>query len=269
MTPPVSGPLGRIKAVLFDMDGLLIDSEGIYTKVVNEVLAPYGKEQTWEIKSRIMGTPERRATEILLSALWPDADDASKIGKDCPFTIENFLEGRNASLEVEFAKVQPLPGAVRLVAHLAKHNVPICVATGSKRKNFDLKSAHNHALFAPFRGRVICGDDPRLQRGKPTPDVFLLAAREGLQEPSIAKEIRLWGAENDAAGLTGGEGEILVFEDAKPGVQAGKAAGMKVVWVPDPNLRALLSKENEDLKADQILESLEDFEPEAWGLPPF
>ncbi|CEH18481.1 Predicted haloacid-halidohydrolase and related hydrolases [Ceraceosorus bombacis] len=89
------------------------------------------------------------------------------------------------------------------------------------------------------------------------------------EEPSIAKEVRLWGAENDAAGLAGGEGDILVFEDAKPGVQAGKAAGMKVVWVPDPNLRALLSKENEDLNADQILESLEDFEPEAWGLPPF
>lgn len=55
-------PIAQIKAVLFDMDGLLIDSEGIYTKVVNDILKPYGKEQTWEIKANLMGKPEREAT---------------------------------------------------------------------------------------------------------------------------------------------------------------------------------------------------------------
>lgn len=55
-------PIANIKAVLFDMDGLLIDSEGIYTKVVNDILKPYGKEQTWEIKANLMGKPEREAT---------------------------------------------------------------------------------------------------------------------------------------------------------------------------------------------------------------
>ena len=51
-----------IRAVLFDMDGLLIDSERIYTEVVNEVLRPYGKKQTWEIKAKLMGKPEKEAT---------------------------------------------------------------------------------------------------------------------------------------------------------------------------------------------------------------
>ncbi len=55
-------PIAHIKAILFDMDGLLIDSEGIYTKVVNDILKPYGKEQTWEIKANLMGKPEREAT---------------------------------------------------------------------------------------------------------------------------------------------------------------------------------------------------------------
>ena len=55
-------PIANIKAVLFDMDGLLIDSEGIYTTVVNDLLKPYGKEQTWEIKANLMGKPEREAT---------------------------------------------------------------------------------------------------------------------------------------------------------------------------------------------------------------
>lgn len=55
-----------IRAVLFDMDGLLIDSERIYTDVVNEVLKPYGKEQTWEIKAKLMGKPEKEATRTLV-----------------------------------------------------------------------------------------------------------------------------------------------------------------------------------------------------------
>ena len=102
---------------------------------MNEVLAPYNKTQSYAIKARLMGTPERVATEILLSALWPSPEDPSKISKDCPFTVENFLEGRNERLEEHFRRVLPLPGAVRLVKHLEKHGVHMCVATGSKRKN--------------------------------------------------------------------------------------------------------------------------------------
>lgn len=56
--------LGRIRAVLFDMDGLLIDSERIYTDVVNDILRPYGKEQSWDVKSKLMGQPERAATRM-------------------------------------------------------------------------------------------------------------------------------------------------------------------------------------------------------------
>lgn len=111
----------------------------VYTIVVNKILAPYGKEQTWEIKSRLMGTPERRATEILLEALWPPTDSERAEGRlfasECPFTIDSFLADRNMSLDDYFSKVKPMPGAERLVAHLAKHNVPMAVATGSKRRN--------------------------------------------------------------------------------------------------------------------------------------
>lgn len=48
--------------MLFDMDGLLIDSERIYTEVVNEILKPFGRQQTWDIKAKLMGKPERDAT---------------------------------------------------------------------------------------------------------------------------------------------------------------------------------------------------------------
>lgn len=59
--------------------------------------------------------------------------------------------------------------------------------------------------------------------------------------------------------------QVLVFEDAPNGVQAGLAAGMKVVWVPDPrNDRSALEGH-----VEQIIDSLEQFKPEYFGLPPF
>ncbi|KAN0063804.1 hypothetical protein ACQY0O_003855 [Thecaphora frezii] len=270
--PSAPSVIAPIRAVLFDMDGLLLDTEGIYTSVVNQILAPYNKEQTWAIKSNLMGKPERQATHTLLSALWPPSPNSSDFAPDCPFTIDSFLAQRNAVLLQAFTNVPAMPGAARLVKHLARHDIPICVATGSKRLNFQIKTKpHQHGFFELFRDRVVCGDDPRVKRGKPFPDIFLLAAREGLWQGTEAPKgwkdnIRQPGEENDGA-FKGGEEGILVFEDAKPGVAAAKAAGMHVVWVPDPNLRALYP--DEELGASQTINSLLDFDPEVWGLPPF
>ncbi|CAO1616267.1 unnamed protein product [Sympodiomycopsis kandeliae] len=259
--------LKPVKAVLFDMDGLLIDSEYIYTKVVNEVLKPYGKAQDWNLKQKLMGMPERRAVETLLGHLWPSENEAELFGRECPFTIESFLSHRNMNLDEEFSKVKPMPGAQRIIDHLVKHNVPICVATGSKTRNFHIKSGANQSLFQPFDGRVVCGDDPRLQRGKPFPDVFLIAAREGLRDPQTWQPIiREPGPECDGT-LKGGEESVLVFEDATGGVQAAQKAGMQSVWVPDPELRKIVSEN--DLKPTLTIDSLNDFEPELFGLPPF
>lgn len=98
----------------------------------------------------------------------------------------------------------------------------------------EIKSSNNQEIFKHFGDKIICGDDERLSRGKPFPDVFLLAARDGLGEK---EGVRPLGEEFDGT-LNGKESQFLVFEDAKPGVQAAKAAGMKVVWVPDPNVSA-------------------------------
>ncbi|KAL4400667.1 phosphatase [Malassezia pachydermatis] len=273
-----NGSLGCVRAVLFDMDGLLIDSERIYTDVVNEILKPYGKEQTWSIKARLMGKPERDATMVLLSSLWPpnpEKEDDVKRGfsEDCPFTIDNFLVERNARLLPAFETVSPMPGAQRLVQHLSKHNIPICVATGSKRRNFQIKSSANPDLFKCFGDRVVCGDDKVVGRGKPNPDIFLIAAKYGLglqhtkDGETFVQGIRDPGAEFDGV-LKGTEGEVLVFEDGLPGVEAGLAAGMKVVWVPDPNLSAV-AEQGPTVQAHQTISSLKDFQPELWGLPPF
>ncbi|KAI9457411.1 HAD-like domain-containing protein [Russula earlei] len=231
-----------IEYVIFDMDGLIIDSERVYTDVTNDILAPYGAEMTWDIKAGLMGKPDRAAAAHLLSHF-----------PDIPLTIDDYLARRTAEQDARWPHVQLLPGVARLVAHLAAHGVPIGIATGSVRQRH---------MFAHFGSNVVCGDDAA-GRGKPFPDGLLAAARmlgravgpneEGGIVAEAEREVRARG---------------LVFEDAVPGVQAGKRAGMSVVWVPDENLlsiRPSLAIE----KPDRILCSLEDFIPEEWGLSPF
>jgi pseudouridine-5'-monophosphatase len=113
------------------------------------------------------------------------------------------------------------------------------LATSSNSKNFKLKSGHLTELFAAFPEiHRVLGDDPRIGkgRGKPLPDIYLLAL-ETINESLRSK----------------GESEIrpeecLVFEDAVPGVEAGRRAGMQVVWCPHPGLlEAYRGREDEVL----------------------
>lgn len=132
-----------------------------------------------------------------------------------------------------FPTTQPLPGAVELVQNLsnaAKSPSPvhIALATSSHTRNFKLKTAHLRHLFDLFPpSRTILGDDPRIPagKGKPLPDIYLLALdvinqeiREKGEEPEITPE------------------ECLVFEDSVPGVEAGRRAGMRVLWCPHQGL---------------------------------
>lgn len=103
----------------------------------------------------------------------------------------------------------------------------MALATSSHAINFKLKTAHLQPLFAHFpEANRVLGDDKRIPKGKgkPAPDIYLLALKtinDGLRakgEPEITPE------------------ECLVFEDSVPGVEAGRRAGMRVIWCPHPEL---------------------------------
>ncbi|KAJ3800247.1 HAD-like domain-containing protein [Lentinula aff. detonsa] len=246
----------NVEYVLFDMDGLMIDSEKIYTDVTNEILAKYGKEMTWDIKAGCMGKPEKDAAQHLLS-FFPDIS----------LRLEDYLSQRNTLQDLAWPTVPLLPGVRKLVLHLRKHDIPIAVATGSRRRNYEMKTGHLGEVFACFEGKVICGDDPRPgMRGKPNPEIFLIAAKE-----TLGRDVGPLQGENEEVSLTEAQkierSKGLVLEDGLPGIQAGKRAGMSVVWVPDVNLLNVDYSGHE--KADQILKSLEEFMPEEWGLPPY
>lgn len=121
-----------------------------------------------------------------------------------------------------FPSTKPLPGAVSLLQTLSRTGFPIALATSSHARNFQLKTTHLQDIFAVFpRDRKVLGDDPRVApgRGKPAPDIYLLALE------MINEHIRKEGREAEIL-----PEECLVLEDSVPGVEAGRRAGCQVVW---------------------------------------
>lgn len=136
-----------------------------------------------------------------------------------------------------FPDSKPLPGVEKLLGDLATANVQgkeggnskvhIALATSSHEANFKMKTGHLQELFTVFAShRRVLGDDKRILegRGKPSPDIYLLALQtiNSSLEPG-EEEVR--------------PEECLVFEDSVPGVEAGRRAGMRVIWCPHPELR--------------------------------
>lgn len=125
---------------------------------------------------------------------------------DLPMTPEEYIDISAKIQEEKFPLCRPLPGVERLIKHLHNHKIPIAVATSSLRSKFELKTTSCRDLFKLF-DYIVCGDDPEVKKGKPSPDIFLTAQKHLGNPPS----------EN-----------CLVFEDAINGIEAGLAANMHV-----------------------------------------
>lgn len=222
--------IGKVAGVIFDFDGLLLDTETLNLQVNQTIVGRYGLAFPPEIRARIQGRPALASAEVIVAAL------------RLPLSPAEYVAERARLVPQLVAEVAPLPGAVRLSCHLATCEVPRAIATGSTRQSYAMKAAPHQQWLEPTFSCIVCGDDPELKQPKPAPDIFLLAARR--------------------LGLAADR--CLVFEDAIAGVQAAKAAGMAVIAVPDPSL-----DRTPYAIADAILASLEAFVPEAWGLPPY
>ena len=219
----------QITHVIYDVDGLLLDTERFYTEAYQIIAARYGKVFDWQTKVHSVGRRAEDSARIIIE----------KLG--LPLTVPQWLETRRSLLEELFPKAEPLPGAKRLTGHLLRNGIPQAIATSSDRHYFNLKTSRHREWFSTF-AVLVSGDHPEVRHGKPAPDIFQVAARQ-------------LGARSEGC---------LVFEDAPSGVEAARAAGMFVVAVPDPILDPSTFSQ-----AHELLRTLDDFDPVRWGLPPF
>ncbi|RVE45413.1 hypothetical protein evm_009931 [Chilo suppressalis] len=222
----------KVSHVLFDLDGLLLDSEIIYTEAFTTVCAKYGKEFTWEFKASLLGFQGPECAEKIVKTL------------DLPITKEEFMGECWEIYRELFPKAQLMPGAEKLVKHLHKAGVPIALATSSGQESVEIKMQKHKELMSLFHHLTMGTSDPEVKKGKPDPAIFLVCASRFPEKPKPE--------------------DCLVFEDAVNGIKAAKAANMQVVVVPDPRIDAAELKD-----ATLVLKSLEDFKPEMFHLPPY
>lgn len=192
--------LSDFSHVIFDLDGVLLDTEKLYTEATQAVVGEFGKIFDWALKSRMMGRDELDAARLLVKEL------------GLPISGEEYLRRQLPIAESLFRSASEVPGAEAFVLSLSERGYSLAVGTSSTKKLYQIKTGH-HAWFSRFSA-VISGDHPEVRELKPAPDIFLAAARAIAAEPS----------------------RCLVIEDSPAGVSAARAAGMRVVAIPDAAL---------------------------------
>ena len=186
--------------VIFDLDGVLLDTEKLYTEATQAVVGEFGKTFDWSLKSQMMGRHELEAAALLVATL------------DLPISAEEYLRRQLPIAEALFRSATEVPGAEAFVSVLKQRGHGLAVGTSSTLRLYELKTSHL-PWFSAFSA-VVSGDHPQVKALKPAPDIFLAAARA-------------LGAQAE---------RCLVIEDSPAGVLAARAAGMSVIAIPDAAL---------------------------------
>ncbi|MSR59675.1 MAG: HAD family phosphatase [Planctomycetaceae bacterium] len=198
MTPLVAPP--KIRAVVFDLDGLMFNTEDIFNEVGREVCRRRGKLMTRELLQQMMG---RRAHEAIATMI-----DYHGLNDTVPVLID---ESRTLFFELATGRLAPMPGLFELLAHIDARQLPKAVATSSARKYLE-EILGRFDLFDRFPLTLTAED---VTHGKPHPEIYLTAAQRLGVAPA----------------------EMLVLEDSHAGSTAGVRAGAVVVSVPNDHSR--------------------------------
>jgi HAD superfamily hydrolase (TIGR01509 family) len=188
--------LKQLQAIVFDMDGLMVDSEPLSRQAWDEFLRPYGGHITDAMQSQIIGLRADISTPLIQEAF------------DIPLSVPQIIEQR----AVMYARIREqgvpvMPGLVELQAAIWQRGIPWAVASSSGQRHVQEMLVQLELVDKVFA--TACGDE--VAHGKPAPDLYLLAAARLGIDPTLC----------------------LALEDSAPGSQAAVAAGMTVIAIPN------------------------------------
>lgn len=186
-----------IKAIIFDMDGLMIDSERVTFECYQERLKDMNLTMDEEFYKTLLGKPIKGIYQRFYDVYGND------------FPIENVIQDVHQLMAERF-ETEGVPvkkGLVELLHYLKDNNYKTIVATSSNRDRVDKILAQ--AKITEFFDDSICGDE--VTKGKPNPEVFF-------------KSCQKLGVNVD---------EAIVLEDSEAGIQASYDANIKVICIPD------------------------------------
>ena len=208
------------RAVIFDMDGVLVDSEPLFLNAINRLLAQEGVDPVSEAENQ----------DFLIGTTIEETWRQLKLRRPLPLPAETYMQRYDVIVrEVMMQELAPQPGVRELIAACRQRGLPIAVASSSRHIWVDLKLAAI-GLTGAF-ALVLGGDD--VTRGKPEPDIYLKAAG-GLGIPPQ---------------------QCIAIEDSPIGIAAAIASGAYTIAVRTDYTRHL-----DVSQAHAILETLEDFD---------
>lgn len=207
----------EIKAVLFDMDGLMVDTESLSTEAFINSAKAQGYNMTKEETLKVLGFTKANIYQFWIDYFQGTNVDGKKLVDDHYEYIENVLYTVGP---------EKMPFVEELLKYLKENNYKIAVASSSDTA--DIKNNLEKTKLEKYIDEIASGAE--VENGKPAPDVFLLAAERLGVDPK----------------------DCLILEDSKAGIKAGKASGAMVFMVPD---MFTVDKECEDT-ADRILTNL-------------
>ncbi|MDD2458150.1 MAG: HAD family phosphatase [Eubacteriales bacterium] len=203
-----------LEAVIFDMDGVIIDSEASFLRSKQQLLHELGVEVDVSYHYDFFGTTSVYTWTTLKKTFGLDP------------SVEQLIERANALREAVLREegMKPIPGVLDLIRHLHDSGIRLAVASSSPMADIlhTVSSFQVHDCFSTFASGGEC------QNGKPFPDVFLLAAERLGADPAAC----------------------LVIEDSRNGLLAAKAAGMTCIAFANPDYVAQDLKEADRVVTD-------------------